>query len=1066
MTKKQKIKQFIKYGKQHLPLYLGQPLSEDEIQALHYKATLYADSDFPVEAFFEDARQAYELRLGLDIVKAHMDEDVVLQSDSIPQLLKEEILELRPKDGLIGPMGPQGLQGERGEKGEKGDRGGIGPKGEKGDPGITPLKGIDYFTSSDIKQLKKELKVTQKPTANINGVTMTSVNKRIKEVLSTMKIFVDKSASTNANLTNYYTKTETDDLLATKEPVITAGTIAQYWRGDKTWQTLDTSVVLENGNLYFTNERAQDAIGGILTDSTTINFTYDDTINTITADVIAGGIDHGSLSGLGDDDHTQYHNDARALTWLNTRSTSDLPEGTRLYYTDARARAAISATTPLTYNSSTGVLAITQASTSTDGYLSSTDWNTFNSKENTITAGDGLTRIGNTIDAVGTVNRILVNANNIDIAATYVGQNSITTLGMVTTGTWNASVVGAPYGGTGQSSYTVGDLLYASTTSALSKLAASTNGYVLTSNGAGTAPSWQAAAGGGMSIGGTVTSGTEGSILFLGPSGILAQDNNNLFWDDTNNRQGIGLNTPLTTLHVQGDAVTVPAPTGASGVINYGNDDYQSTSADHQVRVYSYKLVNGSRIYSSTYSQSTILTDDGVSGAYNITWSWTGAAGADGYRVLIYSTDSNYSYNFDGYIDTTDEFVDDSGYTTTVGSTVTPIVAYDDSVYAYGNVGINTTSPVTAFDVRGGVALGKGTPTIYAGKEHVIEITADGTNCPLSLIGGSATVELWADTTPTKAVMFGAAAPGGSPAAGDFHFSTYDGSGWVDRMIISNSTGRVGFNNASPSAQVDIIIGDATARGILVKGASSQSGRYLEFRDSGNTVIDYIDAAGNLSIQRGTTAAAARFHIAQGAGGAAGTAFMQVDPGNKETTVRGGVAEFDGNWYFSHYGALRFAIGGTLFDHYADAGNSHATNEIDLYSDTLPGGAFRADGDKITAKYVGVFVNSASTKRLRLYFGGTQIFDSTALTVTAATNWEINVMIVCESRSSSNVRCSVTMMDSNTGTTTLPIYTRITGISLSNTKILKITGQAAGGTAAINDVVAKFSTVAFVAGLN
>jgi hypothetical protein len=61
---------------------------------------------------------------------------------------------------------------------------------------------------------------------------------------------------------------------------------------------------------------------------------------------------------------------------------------------------------------------------------------------------------------------------------------------------WTAAVPAAN-GGTGQSSYTIGDLLYASTSSALSRLPASTSGYVLTSNGAGTAPSWQAAAGGG-----------------------------------------------------------------------------------------------------------------------------------------------------------------------------------------------------------------------------------------------------------------------------------------------------------------------------------------------------------------------------------------------------------------------------------------------------------------------------------------------------------------------------------------------------------------------------------------
>ena len=66
-----------------------------------------------------------------------------------------------------------------------------------------------------------------------------------------------------------------------------------------------------------------------------------------------------------------------------------------------------------------------------------------------ITAGNGLTKTGNTIDAVGTSNRITVTADAIDIASTYVGQNTITTLGTVTTGTWNATVLAGQYGGTG-----------------------------------------------------------------------------------------------------------------------------------------------------------------------------------------------------------------------------------------------------------------------------------------------------------------------------------------------------------------------------------------------------------------------------------------------------------------------------------------------------------------------------------------------------------------------------------------------------------------------------------------
>jgi len=68
-----------------------------------------------------------------------------------------------------------------------------------------------------------------------------------------------------------------------------------------------------------------------------------------------------------------------------------------------------------------------------------------------ITAGASLTKTGNTIDAVGTDNRITVNADSIDIASTYVGQTSITTLGTITTGTWNGSVIPVAYGGTNAS---------------------------------------------------------------------------------------------------------------------------------------------------------------------------------------------------------------------------------------------------------------------------------------------------------------------------------------------------------------------------------------------------------------------------------------------------------------------------------------------------------------------------------------------------------------------------------------------------------------------------------------
>lgn len=91
-----------------------------------------------------------------------------------------------------------------------------------------------------------------------------------------------------------------------------------------------------------------------------------------------------------------------------------------------------------------------------------------------ITAGAGLSLTGNIINVGGTTNRISVGADTIDISANYVGQSSITTLGTIGTGTWNAATVAASYGGTGYSSYTVGEILYAGSSNTLSKLAPNT----------------------------------------------------------------------------------------------------------------------------------------------------------------------------------------------------------------------------------------------------------------------------------------------------------------------------------------------------------------------------------------------------------------------------------------------------------------------------------------------------------------------------------------------------------------------------------------------------------------
>ncbi|MEK6626258.1 MAG: hypothetical protein AABY86_14905 [Bdellovibrionota bacterium] len=58
--------------------------------------------------------------------------------------------------------------------------------------------------------------------------------------------------------------------LDSKEASFGSGTAAQYLRGDKTWQTLDSLAVVENTNLYFTDTRARTAaVADSITDAIT-----------------------------------------------------------------------------------------------------------------------------------------------------------------------------------------------------------------------------------------------------------------------------------------------------------------------------------------------------------------------------------------------------------------------------------------------------------------------------------------------------------------------------------------------------------------------------------------------------------------------------------------------------------------------------------------------------------------------------------------------------------------------------------------------------------------------------
>lgn len=93
------------------------------------------------------------------------------------------------------------------------------------------------------------------------------------------------------------------------------------------------------------------------------------------------------------------------------------------------------------------------------------------------------------------------------------------------------------------------------------------DGSTITGDGTPGNPLVAAGGGGGISIGDSVGSGTSGSILFVDASTNLAQDNGELYWDNTNNRLGIGTTSPSAAIEVDAGASTEYAilSTGANG---------------------------------------------------------------------------------------------------------------------------------------------------------------------------------------------------------------------------------------------------------------------------------------------------------------------------------------------------------------------------------------------------------------------------------------------------------------------------------------------------------------------
>jgi len=302
---------------------------------------------------------------------------------------------------------------------------------------------------------------------------------------------------------------------------------------------------------------------------------------------------------------------------------------------------------------------------------------------------------------------------------------------------------------------------------------------------------------------GTSTAFTTGSVVFAGASGTYTQDNANLFWDDSNNRLGIGTSAPTTKLTISNNTVlpSAGAVTGANLWLVGADATNSNLTIDGFAAI---PALNGRRSAGTAASPTAI-----VSGTTLL------QINGFGYGTTAYSSAARSRITFaaaEAWTDTAQGALITFG-TNPIGSAGGPTerMRIDDA----GNVGIGTTSPssfakLAVIQTTGSNAIQIAT----AGNTSGMYMTpSDGGQFSLNSYGSGLTIN---STTATGVVVVG--------------------TNNTERMRIT-SAGDVGIGTSAPTTKLTInantalpsagavtgtglwqVGADATTTGILVDG--------------------------------------------------------------------------------------------------------------------------------------------------------------------------------------------------------------------------------------------------------
>jgi hypothetical protein len=223
-----------------------------------------------------------------------------------------------------------------------------------------------------------------------------------------------------------------------------------------------------------------------------------------------------------------------------------------------------------------------------------------------------------------------------------------------------------------------------------------------------------------------VPSGVSGAIQFSNGS-VFTSDATNFFWDDVNNRLGIGINTPSASLHVKGIGTT--SGTTTIKIVNSSSEDLLRITDDGNLQAVGFRINPGNAAQGELVAGTSIDTYSPLGGARSM--SFLASPGAPG------TTRTQFGAYFNGGWYSQLDILNNQGG-------VTGDVYLMQS--GLGNLGIKTNNPKAPVHIGGSptananfATLSLGTPAAFDGSTaNKFAGNANGTFIATNRTSGSA----------------------------------------------------------------------------------------------------------------------------------------------------------------------------------------------------------------------------------------------------------------------------------------------------------------------------------------